>query len=103
MVKKILQMNVKYHIPVEELVKYFEPIAKDEEYVSMEGLEWKIWLHNPANKTMGGIYLFKDEKFVNDYLNGKYVTGMKNYSGFSDMDCKVWDISAFTKMTRGPV
>jgi len=64
----------------------------------------KIWMHDPAKKTAGGIYLFRDEKSVNDYLNGKIVADLKKNSALRDLDAKVFDIiPEFTKRTRGPV
>jgi hypothetical protein len=102
MAKKILQVNFKYKVTADEIIKAFEPMVK--EFVDMKGLEWKIWMHDPAKKMAGGIYLFKDEKSVNDYLNGKIVADLKKNPALSDLDAKVFDIiPEFTKRTRGPV
>ena len=61
-------------------------------------------MHDPVNKTIGGIYLFKDEKSVNDYLSGKIVASLKVNPALSDLEAKVFDIIPdFTKKTRGPV
>jgi len=102
MAKKILQVNFKYKVTAEEVIKAFEPMVQL--FVDMKGLEWKIWMHDPAKKMAGGIYLFKDEKSVNDYLNGKIVADLKKNPALSDLDVKVFDIiPEFTKRTRGPV
>ncbi len=102
MAKKMLQVNFKYKIKAEELLKSFEPFVPA--FVDMKGLEWKIWIHDPVKKTAGGIYLFKDEKSVNDYLIGKIVAGLKANPALSDLEAKVFDIIPdFTKRTRGPV
>ncbi len=102
MPKKVLQINFKYKPTTEEIQKAFEPMVQT--FVEMKGLEWKIWVVDAAKKTAGGIYLFKDEKSVNDYLGSKIVADMKKNPALSDLDAKVFDIIPdFTKRTRGPV
>jgi hypothetical protein len=101
MVKKILQINMKYHIAADVLAKSFMEVAKP--ISEVKGLEWKVWLHDPVKKTAGGIYLFKDEKSVNDYLNGPIVAGIMKNKALSDIDAKVFDIlPEHSKVTRGP-
>ena len=73
-----------------------DPISK------VPGLEWKVWLHD-AEKIAGGVYLFKDEKSVNGYLNGEIVAGIKKYPGVKDIEAKVFDVlPEHSKITRGP-
>jgi hypothetical protein len=102
MAKKILQINFKFKPTAEEIHKAFEPLVQ--QFADMKELEWKIWMIDPAKKTAGGIYLFKDEKSVNNYLNGKIVASIKTNPALSDLEAKVFDIIPdFTKRTRGPV
>ena len=102
MAKKILQVNFKYKIQAEALLKAFMDSAKP--IADTKGLEWKVWLHSPEKKTMGGIYLFKDERSVNDYLNGQIVASMMKNPALSDIDAKAFDvIPEHTKITRGPI
>ena len=58
----------------------------------VKGLEWKVWLHDPEKKMAGGIYLFKDEKSVEDYLAGKIVADVMKNPALSDIDAKVFDV-----------
>ena len=52
----------------------------------------------------GGIYLFKDEKSVNDYLKGKIVADIMKNPAVSDIDAKVFDVlPEHSKVTRGPI
>ena len=102
MAKKILQINMKYKIAADVLAKAFMDLAKP--ISEVKGLEWKVWLHDPVKKTAGGIYLFKDEKSVNDYLNGKIVAGIMKNPAVSDIDAKVFDVlPEHSKVTRGPI
>jgi hypothetical protein len=100
--KKILQINFKFKVPRSELEKAFlqgaQPIAK------VKGLLWKVWLMNEAEKTAGGIYLFKDDASVEAYLKGEIAAGLKSNPALSDIEVKVFDIlPEHTKITRGPV
>lgn len=102
MAKKILQINMKYKIPADVLAKAFMDLAKP--ISEVKGLEWKVWLHDPVKKTAGGIYLFKDEKSVNDYLNGKIVADIMKNPAVSDIDAKVFDVlPEHSKVTRAPI
>ena len=102
MPKKILQINMKYKIPVDVLAKAFMEVAKP--IADVKGLEWKVWIHDPEKKLCGGIYLFKDEKSVKDYLSGKIVADIMKNPALSDIEAKVFDVlSEHTKVTRGPI
>ena len=51
----------------------------------------------------GGIYLFKDDKSVRDYLGGKIVADLMKNPAVSDIDTKVFDVlPEHSKVTRGP-
>jgi hypothetical protein len=102
MVKKILQINMKYKIPADVLAKAFMELAKP--IADMKGLEWKVWLHDPVEKTAGGIYLFKDQASVDGYLQSKIVADLMKNPAVSDIDAKVFDVlPEHSKVTRGPI
>jgi hypothetical protein len=102
MVKKILQINMKYKIPADVLSKAFMELAKP--ISEVKGLEWKVWLHDPEKKMAGGIYLFKDQASVDGYLKGKIVADIMKNPAVSDIDAKVFDVlPEHTKVTRGPI
>jgi len=100
--KKILQINLKFKVTRSELEKAFlqgaQPIA------NVKGLIWKVWLMNEAEKSAGGIYLFKDDASVEAFLKGEIVAGLKSNPALSNIEAKVFDIlPEHTKITRGPV
>jgi hypothetical protein len=103
--KKMLQINFKFKTSSElnqALLKAGWLPPKN--LLDVKGLEWKIWLGNEAEKTYGGIYLFKDDASVESYLKGKIVAKLKNNPAISDFEAKVFDIQPeATKVTRGPV
>ena len=102
MAKKILQINLKYKISTDALSKAFMEVAKP--VANVKGLEWKVWIHDAEKKMAGGIYLFKDEKSVKDYLNSKIVADIMKNPALSDIDAKVFDIlPEHSKVTRAPI
>ena len=103
--KKILQVNFKYKGIGSELGKAFlKDAPRFGPSGDVKGLQWKIWLVNEAEKSAGGIYLFKDDASVETYLKGEIVAGLKKNPTLSDIEAKVFDIALeHTKITRGPV
>ena len=69
-----------------------------------KGLEWKVWLHDEATKSAGGIYLFQDEAAVQEYQNSEIVAGIMSNPTLSDINVKVFDVlPEHSKITRGPI
>jgi hypothetical protein len=102
MAKKILQINMKYHIPADVLAKAFMELTKP--ISEVKGLEWKVWLHDPEKKMAGGIYLFKDQASVDGYLKGKIVADIMKNPAVSDIDARVFDVlPEHSKVTRAPI
>jgi hypothetical protein len=99
--KKILQINFKFKGPRSELEKAFlegaQPIA------NVKGLLWKVWIMNEAEKSAGGIYLFKDDASAEAYLKGEIIAATKSHPALSNIEAKLFDIlPEHTKITRGP-
>ena len=100
--KKILQINMKYHVPEDELGKAFLEAAP--KFAAVKGLQWKIWILNPEEKTGGGIYLFEDDKTLKEYLDSELVAGLMKHPALSDIDAKVFDVlPEHSKITRAPI
>ncbi len=100
--KKILQINYKYHRTSSEQEKVAlqsaQPIA------NVKGIMWKVWIVNEAEKIAGGIYLFEDEASVEAYLKGPIIAAMKNIPVISDFEARIFDIIPEpTRITHGPV
>jgi hypothetical protein len=59
---------------------------------------------NEAEKSAGGIHLFKDDASVEAFLKGEIAAGLKSNPALSDIEVKVFGIlPEHTKITRGPV
>ena len=100
--KKLVQINLKYKVTRPELEKAFLEIAQP--VADIKGLMWKIWIINEAEKSAGGIYLFKDDASVQAFHEGKIVAAIMKHPALSNIEAKVFDIlPKHTKITRGPV
>jgi len=101
-VKKILQVNFKYNISFDELLKIFKDAAPL--FVNMKGLEWKIWMHDAEKNMCGGIYLFTDMESLQACLSQLGPIFEKLGSALSNIDTKVFDIlPELSKLTRAPI
>jgi hypothetical protein len=105
--KKIVQLNFKFKNPRSEVEKHWLKGAPEfGPKGEVKGLLWKIWLMNAAEKSAGGIYLFKDAASARAYVNGPIIAAAPKCPGCSIYNLKIreWDIlSKHTKITRGPV
>jgi hypothetical protein len=99
---KILQINMDYLTDVETLSDAFMGLAQP--IADVAGLKWKVWLHNPEEKTCGGIYLFKDDASVKGYLDSEIVAGLGTSPMVTNVSVKVFDVMPdHSKVTRAPL
>jgi hypothetical protein len=99
---KILQINFKVNIPVEEYQQAAHALVGG--IAAVDGLRWKVWIMNEAEMEAGGIYLFEDQASVDAYLNGEIVAQVAAHPGLSDISVKVFDVmDDVTATCRGPV
>jgi Putative mono-oxygenase ydhR len=98
----ILQVNFKLNVPIAEYRKICDAVAQP--IADVPGLQWKVWLLNEQENEAGGIYLFKDEQALNDYLSGPIVSQIKSHPAFQELNVKRFDVMEdVTAVTRGPI
>ena len=101
MATKLLQINLRFNVSPDELMKEFEGAAVP--ISGVEGLKWKIFGMNEENSKGAGIYLFEDESSLRAYLEGPIIAAMKEKEAFSDIDIKTFDVvEKASAITRGP-
>jgi len=99
---RIVQINFKFSVSPEELRQAFAPLAG--EIAQVEGLRWKVWSMDEAEREFGGIYLFDDEAAANAYLAGPIVAQVGQHPAVSDISVKQFDVlEALSAVTRGPI
>lgn len=100
---RILQINFKYNgLSAAEFEELVNPMAQPISQV--EGLHWKIMMHNSQLAEAGGIYLFENAASVEAYLSSPIVAQITSHPDLSDFSVKQFGImDGFTEITRGPV
>ena len=99
---KILQINFKYSVSKEEYQQAANGLVDG--ISAVDGLRWKVWIINEAEKEAGGIYLFKDQATLDAYLQGPIVAQVTAHPALSDFSVKVFDVMGdVTAVCRGPV
>ena len=85
--------------------RYSDAAARAAPFVSLPGLEWKIWLDDPTDaQRSGGIYLFADRASAEAYLKGPIVAGMRANTAMRELDIRVFDVRRnVSEATRAPL
>lgn len=99
MSETILQVNFKFDITKDELLKILAPHAQS--YAEVPGLRWKIWLVNEEESEAAGLYLFEDDSSLQAFLKGPLAPKLGHSSESSVKQFTV--VQDLTKITRGPV
>lgn len=79
--------------------------ATAEPFVSLPGLQWKIWLDDPTDAQLsGGIYLFADRDSAEAYVAGPIVARMKANTAFRDLQVRIFNVRQnMSEITRAPL
>jgi len=99
--KYILQVDFPHDgIFGEAMSEAFADLAKD--IAKEEGLIWKIWTENEANKGAGGVYLFDNEDDAKRYLSKH--TDRLNYFGYTDIRAKIFTVNeTLSRLTKADI
>ena len=98
----LLQINLKFSVPSEELKSAFASVADN--IAAVAGLRWKVWIINEDEHEAGGIYLFDDSDSMQAYLAGPMVAGLKTHPALTEISAKQFDVlEDLTTLTRGPI
>ena len=74
------------------------------QFLSVPGLQWKIWLDGEEERRAGGIYLFDTRAHADAYANGPNVSRMKVNPEITDLQVRIFDVrERMTAITNGPV
>lgn len=102
MAARILQLNFSFSVSRAEYEQAVSALADN--FAALDGLRWKVWMINEADKIAGGIYLFEDEASVKKFLESDLAANVTNHPALSDFSVKQFDVmESLTAVTRGPV
>lgn len=102
MSEKILQINYRFNVAVDDYVNAVAPMAGD--FAAIKGLCWKVWLLNEERKEAGGIMLFEDQESLDAFLNGPLAAKVTGNPALSDFSVRQFGVmKKETGITRGPL
>ena len=102
MSQQILQLNFKFNVSRNDYENAVAPLAND--FAKVPGCQWKVWLMNEKNNEAGGIYLFEDEKALEQFKASPLAAGVLNHPALSDFSVKQFDIlENVSNITRAPL
>jgi hypothetical protein len=99
----VLQINYRFqNVSPEEWAKRYTD-ATGQKFLSVAGLQWKIWLDGEGTN-VGGIYLFDTRANAEAYLAGPIVAGMKANPNVADLRFTLSDVrERMSAITHAPV
>lgn len=102
MSQKILVTNFSYSVSREE----YESMAWElgSAFADVPGCLWKIWLFDDEKKEAGAVYLFEDEKALQNFKSSPLVASVLSHPALSNFDLKERDIlKQVSEVTRAPL
>ena len=98
----IVQINRPDMPKAEWDARYTDETAKP--FLSVAGLQWKIWLDDEKDQRSGGIYCFADRATAQAYVDGPIVARIKANAALADLQIRMFDVRARqSEITHAPV
>lgn len=102
MKQKILITKFNYRLPHQEFRSLLLSVAGN--FAEVPGCQWKIWLIDEEKKEGGAIYLFHNEKQLEEFKQSDLVQSVLSHPNLDNFEFRVTDIIyETTAITRGPV
>ena len=102
MSQKILVTNFKYSVTREEFEAMASQLAQP--FAEVPGCIWKIWLINEDSKEAGAVYLFENEKALENFKSSPLVASVLSHPALSNFDLKERDIlKEVSEITHAPL
>ena len=99
----IVTVNYEYEGDPAEWAKAYTP-ERAEMFVSLPGLQWKMWLDAPEDKRTGGIYLFEDRASADAYSMARSWIGTALIRRFQNLQVRTFNTrEEMSRMTRAPI
>lgn len=90
MSQKMLVTNYSYNVSSEEFENMVNQLGQA--FADVPGCAWKIWLIDRENKEAGAVYLFEDERSLQNFKQSPLVASVLSHPALSNFDLKERDI-----------
>ena len=102
MSQKILITKFSYSLPAAELKAKLTSVATP--FSEIPGCQWKIWIMEEEKNEGGGIYLFRSEKALEDFLQSPLWAAVKDDPDLSNLEIRAVDVvKEPSEITRAPL
>lgn len=81
---KILITKFNYNLPHNEFRDLLNSVAG--EFAKVPGCQWKIWLIDEEKKEGGAVYLFNDQKALEEFKASPLVQGVLSHPALSNFN-----------------
>ena len=85
-----VHIDIDLSVSTDEWLRHCERVV--DRMLAIPGLEWKLWIANPAANSAGGIYLFRDEASASAYVNGPIVAALRSNPSVRDARVRVYAV-----------
>jgi hypothetical protein len=95
-----VHIDIDLNVSADEWLNHCQRVV--DKMLAVPGLEWKLWLSNPATNSAGGIYLFRDEASASAYVNGPVIAALRSTPSVRDARVRVYGVEDdLSRRTRG--
>jgi hypothetical protein len=102
MSQKILITKFNYNLPHNEFKELLNSVAG--EFAKVPGCQWKIWLIDEKINEGGAVYLFNDEKALEEFKASPLVQGVLSHPALSSFIFRETDIvKEASSITNAPL
>ena len=102
MVQKILITKFNYNLPHAEFRSLLNSVA--ENFSTVPGCVWKIWLIDEEKNEGGAVYLFNDNDALETFKGSPLVQSVLSHPALSNFDFRITDIVCQASIiTRAPL
>ena len=91
MSQKILITRFNYNLTTNELNSLLSSVAPS--FAEVPGCIWKIWLKDEQKKEGGAVYLFKDQKSLDEFKASPLVASVLSHPSLSNFNFREADIA----------
>ncbi len=101
MAQKILISNFTYSVSRVEYENTVTQLAQ--QFADVPGLVWKMWLIDEEAKEAGAVYVFEDDKALQNFKSSPLVAAVLAHPALSNFDLKERDtLPGLNVVTRAP-
>jgi hypothetical protein len=94
-----VHVEIDLNVSTDEWLRHCQRVV--DTILAVAGLEWKLWVANPAASSAGGIYLFRDQATADAYVGGPVIAALRGNPSVRHVHIRVYAVDdALSRLTR---